>query len=85
MKAAEVFFYSREYIGVWHMGSISNKDTIDINKIKPYEKNAKVHSAEQVEKIAKSIKEFGFLSPVLIDREGRLPCRFRRAEFQTGI
>jgi ParB-like chromosome segregation protein Spo0J len=38
-----------------------------IEKLKPYEKNARTHSEEQIEKIAKSIEEFGFLNPVLID------------------
>ena len=38
-----------------------------IDKLKPYERNARTHSAEQIEKIANSIKEFGFINPVLID------------------
>lgn len=33
---------------------------MDISLIKPYGKNAKKHSAKQVEQIANSIKEFGF-------------------------
>lgn len=35
--------------------------------LKPYNNNARVHSKEQVEQIAASIKEFGFLNPILID------------------
>ena len=35
----------------------------------PNENNARTHSKEQVEKIAKSIEEFGFINPVLIDNE----------------
>lgn len=38
-----------------------------IDKLKPYERNARTHSAEQIEKIANSIKEFGLINPVLID------------------
>ena len=34
----------------------------------PYVNNAKKHSAEQVTKVAASIKEFGFTNPVLIDK-----------------
>lgn len=42
-------------------------ENVDINKLVPYEKNARTHSPEQVAKIARSIKEFGFINPVLID------------------
>ena len=41
-----------------------------ISELKPYEKNAKNHPKEQVEKIAKSIKRFGWKNPVLIDKDG---------------
>ena len=33
---------------------------IDPKELTPYSKNAKRHPADQVKKIAKSIKEFGF-------------------------
>lgn len=39
-----------------------------IKELKPYKKNAKKHTKEQVEKIANSIKEFGFTQPVIIDK-----------------
>lgn len=39
-----------------------------IKELKPYKKNAKKHSKEQVEQIANSIKEFGFTQPVIIDK-----------------
>ena len=44
-------------------------ENVEINKLKPYKNNARTHSEEQVEKIANSIKEFGFINPVLIDSE----------------
>lgn len=44
-------------------------ENVEISKLKPYENNARTHSEEQVEKIAKSINEFGFINPVLIDSE----------------
>lgn len=37
------------------------------SELKPYEKNAKEHSADQIEKVAASIKAFGFLQPIVID------------------
>lgn len=40
-----------------------------IDKLTPYERNARTHSDEQVDKIAASIQEFGFVNPVLVDSE----------------
>ena len=41
-----------------------------LTEIKPYKKNAKKHPNDQIEKIAKSIKAFGFNQPIVIDKEG---------------
>jgi site-specific DNA-methyltransferase (adenine-specific) len=38
-----------------------------IDSLIPYANNARTHSPEQVQKIASSIKEFGFTNPILID------------------
>lgn len=35
----------------------------------PYAQNSRTHSAHQVNKIADSIKEFGFINPVIIDKK----------------
>lgn len=37
-----------------------------IERLVPYEKNARTHSAEQVAQIAASIQEFGFTNPILV-------------------
>ena len=42
-------------------------ENVKIEKLKPYEKNARTHSEEQIAKIVRSIEEFGFINPVLID------------------
>ena len=39
-----------------------------VQDLKPYEKNAKKHSQAQVERIAQSIRDFGFNQPIVIDR-----------------
>ena len=36
-------------------------------RLRPYERNARTHSAEQVAQIAASIVEFGFTNPILVD------------------
>lgn len=38
-----------------------------IDRLKPYERNARTHSPDQVTKIAASLAEFGFVNPVLVD------------------
>lgn len=42
-------------------------EKIAIEKIVPYEKNVKRHSEQQIEKIAKSIKEVWFIQPLVVD------------------
>lgn len=43
-----------------------------VNTLTLYADNAKTHSSEQVEAIARSITEFGFTNPVLIDATGEI-------------
>jgi ParB-like chromosome segregation protein Spo0J len=38
-----------------------------VDSLRGYENNSRVHSAEQVDSICKSITEFGFTNPLLID------------------
>ena len=51
---------------------------VDINSIKPYEKNAKLHPEEQIEQIKKSIEQFGMDDPIgiwkdeIVEGHGRL-------------
>lgn len=41
----------------------------DVSELIPYARNARTHSDEQIERIAASIKEFGWTNPILIDGE----------------
>lgn len=38
-----------------------------LDRLRPYERNARTHSPEQVAQIAASIQEFGFTNPILVD------------------
>ena len=38
-----------------------------VERLVPYERNARTHSSEQVAQLAASIAEFGFLNPILVD------------------
>ena len=51
------------------MAKIDGVQEIAITELVPYERNAKLHGEKQVDLIAKSISEFGFLSPCLIDKD----------------
>lgn len=42
---------------------------IPVAKFVPYARNARTHSDEQVAQIAASIREFGFINPVIVDGE----------------
>ena len=42
----------------------------DIEKIIPYENNVKIHDQKQIEKIAESIRRFGWDQPVVVDKNG---------------
>ena len=42
---------------------------ISVDKLVPYVNNARTHSAEQILKLRSSLREFGFVNPIIIDRE----------------
>ena len=42
---------------------------VDINKLVPYANNARTHNKEQILKLRSSLREFGFVNPVIIDRK----------------
>ena len=41
---------------------------IPVTKLVPYVNNARTHSPEQINKLRASLREFGFINPVIIDR-----------------
>lgn len=51
------------------MAKIADMQEVRINLLKPYERNAKQHGEEQIQKLMDSIREFGFLSPCLVERD----------------
>lgn len=42
------------------------------SRLYPYARNARVHSKRQIKKIAESIREVGFVNPVLVDEQGEI-------------
>ena len=51
------------------MNRLSDMNLVDIDKLIPYVNNARTHSKEQINKLRASIREFGFINPVIIDRD----------------
>lgn len=43
--------------------------TVSVASLVPYARNSRTHSPQQVDKIAASIREFGFLNPIIVDAE----------------
>lgn len=42
---------------------------VQLEKLVPYINNARTHSPEQIKKLRSSLREFGFINPVIIDRD----------------
>lgn len=42
---------------------------VAVSKLVPYVNNARTHNAQQITKLRSSLREFGFINPVIIDRE----------------
>ena len=49
--------------------TISEMQLVKIDTLVPYVNNARTHSKEQIMKLRSSIREFGFINPVIIDRD----------------
>ena len=47
-------------------------EQVEIDKIIPYVNNAKIHTDEQIDLIAGSIKEFGFLNPIILSEDNEI-------------
>ena len=47
-------------------------ETLPLDQLRPWARNARTHSRKQIRQIAESIRRFGFTNPVLIDAEDRI-------------
>lgn len=69
------------------MEKIMEVKNIPIGEIVPYARNAKKHDKRQVDNVAESIRQYGFVQPVVIDRDGVIVighCRVLAAK-QLGM
>ena len=51
------------------MKTTTQMELVPTDKLIPYVNNARTHSAEQVNKLRASLREFGFINPVIIDKD----------------
>ena len=51
------------------MNMTSEMERVPVDRLIPYINNARTHSPEQIKKLRASLREFGFVNPVIIDRE----------------
>ena len=51
------------------MKTTTELQLVPITKLVPYVNNARTHSPEQIMKLRSSLREFGFINPVIIDRD----------------
>jgi hypothetical protein len=56
-----------------------------VSELHPYAKNARTHSAEQIAQVARSIQEFGWTNPVLVDKDGTIIAGHARVEAAKSI
>ena len=58
-----------------------------VTDLKPYENNARTHSEDHIKQIVRSIEEFGFTNPVLVDGAGGIIAGHGRvlAAMQMGL
>lgn len=60
--------------------AVKDLPTIRIDELIPYENNAKIHGPDQIKQLRRSLREFGFVSPVLIDEDKNLIAGHGRVE-----
>ncbi|MBQ4435843.1 MAG: site-specific DNA-methyltransferase [Clostridia bacterium] len=56
-------------MGAGTVNMTSEMERVPVDRLIPYINNARTHSPEQIKKLRASLREFGFVNPVIIDRE----------------
>jgi DNA modification methylase len=51
------------------MNSTERLEKVNIDKLVPYARNARTHSKEQILQLRSSLREFGFVNPIIADKD----------------
>ena len=62
------------------MKTTTEMKLVPIDKLIPYANNARTHSKEQILKLRSSLREFGFINPVIIDQNFNVVAGHGRIE-----
>ena len=49
------------------MNTTTKMQMVPLEKLVPYVNNARTHSPEQIQKLRGSLREYGFINPIIID------------------
>ena len=60
--------------------NVTELKLVPVDKLVPYVNNARTHSPEQINKIRASLREFGFVNPIIIDKEYNIIAGHGRLE-----
>jgi DNA modification methylase len=55
-------------------------ENVNVSELVPYDKNSRTHTDQQINQIVKSIKEFGFTNPVLVDKDNGIIAGHARVQ-----
>ena len=62
------------------MKSTSRFEQVNIDRLIPYAQNARTHSKEQILQLRSSLREFGFVNPVIVDKDLNIIAGHGRVE-----
>ena len=62
------------------MKSISKFEQVPVEKLVPYARNARVHGEKQILQLRSSLREFGFIAPIIIDKKFNIIAGHARFE-----
>lgn len=60
-------------------------ENVNVSELVPYDKNSRTHTEQQINQIVKSIKEFGFTNPVLVDKDNGIVAGHARVQAAKKI
>jgi DNA modification methylase len=62
------------------MDTTTRFEKVNIDKLVPYARNARTHSKEQILQLRSSLREFGFVSPIIVDKDLNIIAGHGRVE-----
>ena len=66
------------------MQSTERFEKVNIDKLVPYARNARTHSKEQILQLRASLREFGFVNPIICDKDYNIIAGHGRVLAATG-